>query len=309
MKIAIIGAGSCGLYLASKLAKKAEVAVFEKKDKVGDKACSGLYSARLLDFVPSASQLAENEIKFAKIHFPKKTLTINFLKKFLVIDRDKLDKNLFELAVNNGAEVIFNKNIDEIPAGFDKIIGCDGADSYVRKFLKAKNPSYRMGIQGFVKNSGLKEDFVETWPCKNGFIWRIPRKNDIEYGIIANLSDAYKLFCDFAKKNNLNISQVKAKMIPLGFSLPKNEKITLCGDAIGLTKPWSGGGVVWGMIAANILADNFENFKKYRIKTKRFFLTKIIFYKFLVKVVYFLGFNFPFLLPSNISMESDFIIK
>jgi len=47
MKVAIVGGGTSGLYLAWKLSQKGEeVVVFEKKKKIGKEVCSGLFSER-----------------------------------------------------------------------------------------------------------------------------------------------------------------------------------------------------------------------------------------------------------------------
>ncbi len=96
-------------------------------------------------------------------------------------------------------------------------------------------------------------------------------------------------------------------VVPQGFIVPKNSSTTLCGDAAGLTKPWSGGGVIWGLMAAEILLKNFPDFLKYKNRLKRIFLPRIIISKIGTKMVYFLGFNFPWLLPKNIKIEGDFL--
>ena len=96
--------------------------------------------------------------------------------------------------------------------------------------------------------------------------------------------------------------------MPQGLIIPKNPKVTLCGDAAGLTKPWSGGGVIWGLTAANLLLKNFPDFIKYQKEAKKFFLPKIILSKAAKKMVYFLGFNLPWFLPKNPKIESDFLV-
>lgn len=101
---------------------------------------------------------------------------------------------------------------------------------------------------------------------------------------------------------------MRVGLVPQGFLIPSNPKITLCGDAVGLTKPWSGGGVVWGLIAAEILLKNFPDFLKYKKEMKKFFLPKILFSKIATRLVYFLGFNFSWILPKNVKIESDFLI-
>lgn len=307
MKIAIIGGGVTGLYLSWKLSKTGfNVTVFEKKGEIGKEACSGLFSKRILEFIPESKKLIQNEIKSVLIHFPRKTITINFSKSFLVIDHSLLDKLIADLAKNAGAEIILNHLVDSIPQSFDKVIGCDGPKSVIREKLNLPESNYRLGILGFIseKNSS---DFVETWPVENGFIWKIPHGEKTEYGIISNPLKAKTLFQDFLKKHNLEIENQKTGLIPSGFLIPSNPSITLCGDASGLTKPWSGGGVIWGLNAANILLKNFPDFLKYRKEARKFFLLKIIFSKIAVKLVYFLGFNAPWLLQNKRKIESDFL--
>jgi len=327
MKVAIIGAGICGLYLAWKLAEKGHsVIVFEKKEKIGKEVCSGLFSEKILEFIPQSQKLIQNQIEYCLIHFPRRTLKIKFSRKFLVMSHYELDRLVVSLAEKSGAKIILSHNVsksdfDRLKNEFDRIIGCDGPNSIVRKSLGLSEPSYRLGIQGFISKND-SASFVETWPTKSGFIWKIPRTGapatrealasrrggEIEYGIIEKPAQAKKLFDEFSKKNNLHLERIELALVPQGLIIPKNSSITLCGDAAGLTKPWSGGGVVWSLIAADILLKNFPDFLKYQKEMKKNFLPKILFSKIVTKLVYFLGFNFPWLLPENYKIESDFLL-
>lgn len=313
MRVAIIGGGICGLYLAGKLSEKGhEITVFERKKEIGQGICSGLFSERILDFIPQSEKLIQNRINHVIINFPKKKVRVDFSKDFFVMSHFELDKLTDNLAETKGAKLLLNHNINEMPKGFDRIIGCDGANSFVRRSLGLREPKYRLGAisENCSSPSGKEQfsvssNFVEVWPCKTGFSWKIPRGNKIEYGKIAELKEIKELGSFFKGTEFLKI---KSRPVPQGFIIPSNPSITLCGDAVGLTKPWSGGGVVWSLIAAEILVKTFPDFLKYKKEMKRFFMPKIILSKTAVKLVYFLGFKTPWLLPSKILMESDFLL-
>jgi len=313
MKVVIIGAGITGLYLAWKLAEKGhEITVFEKKEKIGKEVCSGLFSKKILEFIPESENLIQNEIKFVLIHFPKRTSRVNFSKKFLVMDHAELDNLAVNLARKYGAQILLGNKVTSqdlitLQNNFDRIIGCDGALSEVRKNLGAKESQFRLGIQGFVIENN-RQDLVEAWPVKKGFIWKIPRGNMTEYGIISSPNEAKKSFDDFCQKSKPHLQEIKSALIPQGLIIPKTEKITLCGDAAGLTKPWSGGGVIWGLMAADLLLKNFPDFLKYKKAVENFFSGKIFFSKTMTHLVYFLGFKIPWFLPKESKIEGDFLI-
>ncbi|MDD2697016.1 MAG: FAD-dependent oxidoreductase [Candidatus Pacebacteria bacterium] len=308
MKIAIVGAGINGLYLAWQLSKAGHrVTVFEKKERIGKEACSGLFSERILEFIPESRKLIQNEIKSALIRFPKKTLEICFSKKFFVMSHFELDNLVAGLARAAGAKIILNQTINSLPEGFDRIIGCDGPLSTVRKKLNSTEGDYRLAIQGFIDKED-NSNFVETWPIKSGFLWRIPRGKEVEYGIIGEAKKVKDAFDGFLKKENIQVGRMKSALVPRNFCIPSNPKITLCGDAAGLTKPWSGGGVVWGLIAAGILLKNFPDFLKYQKKARSFFLPRIVFSRICTVGAYFFGLHSPWLLPTKIKIESDFLL-
>ncbi|MCK4520396.1 FAD-dependent oxidoreductase [Candidatus Parcubacteria bacterium] len=309
MRIAIVGAGISGLYLAWKLSKKGhKVSVFEKRNKIGKEACSGLFSHRILNFIPESRKLIQNEIREVLVHFPRKTVRLVFKQSFFAMDHYKLDNMAAELAKHAGAEIFLNHKVDHIPQEFDKIIGCDGPNSIIRKELNLSEPQFFLSIQGFLEKKD-DSNCVETWATNSGFIWKIPRGETIEYGIIEDIKKAKNYFDNFLKEKKVYLIRKKAGIIPQTFKpiIPKNSKITLCGDAIGLTKPWSGGGVIWSLICADLLLKNFPDFIKYKKEVNKFFLPKIIFSKIVKKTVYFSGRNFPWLLPKEVNIEGDFL--
>ena len=311
LKVAIIGAGAVGLYLAWKLAGKGhKVVVFEKGEKVGQKACSCLVSERIKDFFDIPDSVMGDKISHCLIHFPKKSVKLNFRPVHFILEREDLDNILFKKALEAGAEIIFNTKIESIPAGFDKIIGCDGALSFVRSESGIKSPSFRLGIQAFqaLKKEDLSKGIVEVWPVERGFCWKIPRKEQLEYGAMGGIDSVSAYFGKFCEEQSIRskLYLTKTALIPQGLVLPDSENVTLCGDAAGLTKPWSGGGIIWGLKAADILLKNFPSFKKYTREAGRFFSFKMKKGILISRLVHSFGERVPFLLPSEVSRDNDF---
>ncbi|MCK5044457.1 NAD(P)-binding protein [Candidatus Parcubacteria bacterium] len=304
-KIAIVGAGTVGLYLAWKLSKLGhKVVVFEKKNEIEKKVCSGLISGRLRNFIPLDENLIEHKINSCLIHFPKKKITLNMKPVHLIVDRQKLNTFLFSLAQDSGAEILFGQST--VPPGFNRVIGCDGALSATRKKLGLSQPFFRLGLQVFHSQEDYSQQ-VDTWPIDSGFCWKIPRGKNVEYGAIGKIESVKEEFDKFLSQENIPASEkIEAALIPQGLILPKTGETTLCGDAMGLTKPWSGGGVIWGLTAADILLESFPDFGKYRQKARRFFLPKLYKARISVPLTYILGNNFPFFLPTKISRDNDF---
>jgi flavin-dependent dehydrogenase len=272
----------------------------------------------LWDFVPRNDALVENEIDTVELRFPKKRSTVFFNRNMLALNRGGLDKYAAKLAEEAGAKIkTGHRAVKIISLGrsrphlvaenggrtvaqeFDRIIGCDGANSVVRKYARAKTPSFRIGLYAVLKRRS-KKNSVEVSPTENGFKWKIPRGETTEVGALERPERVKKIFRR-AK------TEVFSAIIPEGLSLSKDKRFMLCGDAAGLTKPWSGGGIIWGMTAADLLADSKLDTARYNRRLERHFGPKIFFSKLARKAVYFAGKHAPFLIPKRAHMDSDWL--
>ncbi len=321
MKIAIVGCGINGSYLAWKFSEEHEVTVFEKKKTIGKEVCSGLVSERIWDFIPKSKKLIQNKINEAVLHFPKKNIKLKFHPKMLVLNRKSLDKHIASLAMDNGANIILGTEVKKmyhvkgmrpqiLVSGkvfeFDYLIGSDGYFSVVRKSIGIKAPKYRLGIYTYV-NKRISSKKVDIYPSENGFCWIIPRKRNVEYGILEKSSAAKNKFNKFCKKKRIKLKKVYSYVVPEGLIHTEKGRIALCGDVIGLTKPWSGGGILWSLTADNILIKNFPNFKKYNEELKYYFEPKMFFSKIIELLGRFVGNNIPFLAPKELYFDGDWV--
>jgi flavin-dependent dehydrogenase len=320
MKIGIVGCGINGAYLAWKLSKRHEVTVFEKNKTIGEKPCSGLISERLWDFIPPNKKLIENLIDEAIINFPRKKIKLKFHPKMLVINRKLLDQYVSKFAKENGANILLNNPVKRVyfvkgrkPSiladkiyEFDYLIGCDGFNSIVRRSIDVSEPKYKLGIYTY-KNKRDKSNVVNVFPSKNGFAWIIPRGSNVEYGLLEDVDIAKEKFNRFCRSRKIKPKKIYSHIIPVDLIKAEAGRIALCGDAIGLTKPLSGGGVIWGLISCDILLKSFPDFKKYNNNVKKFFEPKFIFSRIGNRIVRFLGYKLPYFLPKEIYFDSDLL--
>ncbi|MBU5557672.1 MAG: NAD(P)/FAD-dependent oxidoreductase [Candidatus Aenigmarchaeota archaeon] len=336
MRVGIIGAGINGLWLAWQLAKRGnEVTVFESKDTIGKPVCSGLVSERIWHFVPRKQELVRNIIHSARIHFPTKTVKLNFTPRMLVLDHAELDRYVAELATKAGAKIMLGhsftrlfhisgskpqiavsatQSMDSVPPKhthvyeFDVIIGSDGPHSMVRQQLGIPSPKFRLGMICFVAKKD-KSDVVDVYPHKHGFSWIIPRGENIEYGTLEEPGVAKKQFGHFCAVNRIKPKDVLSATIPHGLVTAAKGNVALAGDAIGLTKSWSWGGIVWGLTGCGLLVKAFPNLGRYNQQLERHFGPRMFFSDVATAMAFWLGFHSPFLLPRKLTIDSDWVFE
>ena len=282
----VVGAGPAGSRFARRAADAGDDVLVLERGTVGTPlACSGHVSTDLWDFTPDGAkdELLQNRIYGARFHtggpesdaypFYKDEVISN------VIDRVGLDRMLADAAREVGADLRENHAVIGVEEHDDRVevtartpdgtrtfegrmvAGCDGPVSRVRSELGLPEPDEKLqGVLGFSEERD-HQDFVDVHlTAPQFFAWRIPRgEAGVEYGLAAppgSDPSARDLFEAFTAGYDVEIAEFCAGMIPIG----PPETVTshrgfLLGDAAAQTKPFTGGGILYGMTAADVAAE------------------------------------------------------
>jgi digeranylgeranylglycerophospholipid reductase len=274
--VLVVGAGPVGLYLAGLLEKSGlSVRVLEEHDGIGRPGhCSGLVSRNLDRFVRPRREWIEHEVSGAVIRAGSSSL---LLRKphtaAYVIDRGKFDLSLAE-----GLDVRLGVRVEGVSAGEEgarvdsnkgvfreqMLIGCDGANSIVARRFGSRPRKLLMGVIGITKEEDYSPDveiIIDKKAAPEGFFWRIPRGKTTEYGMFGSVAGSRQGraqsgidFLALEKFFGIRPVERRAGLIPLGPGKTYFERALLVGDAAGMSKPWSGGGIIYGLTAARIAA-------------------------------------------------------
>jgi len=283
MKVAVIGAGPSGSHAAYRLAKAGYVVeLFEEHKEIGlPIACTGLVTKSLYDFVPRDKYYIINEMKSAKLISKRNSAVVPLHED--IICRHKFDKWMAKRAESAGAKIFTNHRLAEINKNelafisngktikkeFDIIIGADGPISQTAKSAGLYgNRKFWIGMQVTIEGRFKKDQFEAYFGdiCPEFFAWVVPESNTLARVGIATLpeNEPKKHFDAFIKKIGGKIKATQAGPIP--WHKPKKvskNSIYLVGDAAGLVKATTGGGIITGIWSSEILADCIINKKNY----------------------------------------------
>lgn len=283
----VVGAGPAGSRFARQAASEGRDVVVFERGRVGEPlACSGHVSLDLWSFTPDGAreQLLQNEVYGARFHTGGADSDgyryVSDGPISNVIDRVELDRLLADAAINAGAtlreqhtvtgvrefedrvEVDVRHNETERTVEARMVVGCDGPASRVRKELGLPEPEEILhGVLAFDPTPD-PSDFVDVHlTVPRFFAWRIPRGDaGVEYGLAAPPDAAVgEHFDALIDDYDVNVVDRCAGGIPIQ---PPTETTTrrglLIGDAAGQTKPFTGGGILYGMTAADLAASHVD---------------------------------------------------
>jgi digeranylgeranylglycerophospholipid reductase len=294
--ISIIGGGPSGCYLAYLLAKsKKEVTIFEEHKEIGKPIqCTGILTRDLLDKINLPKEIILNEITNAEIIGEKEKLNLKISKPNLVIDRSKFDQFLAKKAIDAGANLKLNSKVigvhrinkefliktEKETIKSDIVIGADGPFSQTSKYLSLfKNKDYLIGLQALVE---LKNDnSVKFFLRQNGFKWIVPINNkQARVGIAFDRAQKSDLD-DFTKELKAKTIEYHAGIIPLFNPVGKRfeKNAYLIGDAAGLVKATTGGGIIQSLISAECCSSSILDNKNYEILWRKKLLSSLTIHK------------------------------
>lgn len=284
----VVGAGPAGSRFARRAADAGHDVLALEQGSIGEPlACSGHVSTDLWKYTTEGARedLLQNEISGARFHlagpgsesYPFYTTAEPISN---VIDRVGLDRHLARAARDAGADIRENHTVTEVREEDDHVLvsvsmpdgsaqfrarmvaGCDGPVSRTRRELGIDEPDELLhGVLGFDETDD-HADFVDVHlTTPRFFAWRIPRGDaGVEYGLAAPPGrEVRELFEEFTDEYGASTRNVCSGMIPIG--PPKrvtSDRGFLLGDAAAQTKPFTGGGILYGMTAADHAAERID---------------------------------------------------
>ncbi len=284
----IVGVGPAGARFSRQAALAGSDVLALEAGTIGEPlACSGHVSTDIWEFTGEGAraELFQNEVSGARFHVggPHETQPSSkaadsylFYKQQTisnVIDRVGLDRHLAALAREAGADVRENHTVTEVteqrdhvtvtvkgPDGIETVeakmvAGCDGPRSRVRDALSLPEPGELLhGVLAF-SDEPDNSNFVDVHlTAPRFFAWRIPRDEaGVEYGLAAPPGvHVRKHFSELIDGYDISVAHRCSGAIPVG----PPETVTshrgfLIGDAAAQTKPFTGGGILYGMRCAD----------------------------------------------------------
>jgi geranylgeranyl reductase family protein len=288
LDVAIVGGGPGGLAAARSLAAAGwAVAVFEEHQQIGMPVhCTGVLAEDVIAALDLPAEAVLNPLSTVRFvapaghSFDYTTATT----EAVVIDRAAFDEALGRRAELAGASLIRGHRVTaiEVIAGAARLTFGDGEPVRARSVILACGANYsfqkRLGLgmpSTFLQSAQLElpaerpgdvEIHFGSEIAPKGFAWAVPVRRS--YGTFARIgvmaeSDpaAYfsRMIARIRQRWGVAVPDAAAprrRMLPLG-SVKRTyaERVLAVGDAAGLVKPTTGGGIYYSVVSGEIAAE------------------------------------------------------
>ena len=290
--VCVVGGGPAGLVLAARLASRGvAVTAFEEHPAVGDPVhCTGVMSTDAIADLSLPTEAVLNPVATVRFFAPGGATFSHTTARpeATVIDRRVFDAALAARAEAAGASIVRGRKVSKIEVLSDRVrLSIDAGETLTaRATVLACGANYKFQRQF---GMGMPVAFLQSaqleLPCARlsdvevhfgreisakGFAWAVPVKrehgNFVRVGAMAQ-AGAEKSFARILHRvtDRWGVAAAddltpRRRLLPLG-PLPRTfgDRVLAVGDAAGLVKPTTGGGiyysVVSGQLAADVLAD------------------------------------------------------
>ena len=279
--VVIVGAGPAGLRAAEILKnRKLSVLLLEKNEVVGRKICAAGITRKSLKLMNIPDEVIEFKINKSVLRSKKYTHYGDMpLPVVFMIDRKDFGQwQLLKLADAKNIEVRLNAKVTRIEKdkllingkdeiGYKFLIGADGVNSVVRKYLQLPVKKVLATLQYKVSYTGndIRQDRVEIIMISkyfhNGYAWIFPHKNHVDIGCAADpkhypvkkLKAGFKAWLN---KNNYDVSGAKYESFPISYDYRGYSfgNIFLVGEAAGMASGLTGEGIYQALVSGQEVA-------------------------------------------------------
>jgi flavin-dependent dehydrogenase len=288
-EVVIIGAGPAGLKCAEVLGNAGKkVMLLEKNKEIGPKVCAGGLTRKSFRYLNLPPELIERKYQTTIWHSIYNKGTLKFGEDLIyTVDRHKLGQWQFRRLNNNFVTVRINSTATAITKEwveinksekirYEYLVGADGANSLVRKYLGLKTKFLGVGFQYIVpdKYDNL-ELFFDSKLFKCWYAWIFPYndKTSIGSGYFPEFISGKKSRENFdlwLKKYNIDVSRGEFQAHPINCDYRgyKFGNVYLAGEAAGLAEGFSGEGIYPALISGEEIAKKIldPNYKCPKLK-------------------------------------------
>ena len=288
--VIVIGAGPAGLAAAARLAAAGrDIVVLEEHDVVGRPVhCTGVLGHDAfseLDLPRDSILSITRSATFRSGHGDPVLVESEHIVA-TVVDRARFDAALAERARAAGAEIRTGARVESIAVGASHAtVGVRGGYSLdARAIVLACGASYRfnralgLGIPSAYVQSAQIELPFPSFPhidvrmgrtiAPGGFAWAVPfNRGEVAHARVGVLceSDArgrfLEAFAAIAREHGASdaLPEPRLKMLPLGpVRRTVSDRVIAVGDAAGLVKPTTGGGIYYGLLSGHYAAETLD---------------------------------------------------
>ncbi|HQN76011.1 MAG TPA: NAD(P)/FAD-dependent oxidoreductase [Methanomassiliicoccales archaeon] len=282
--VLVAGGGPTGCVAAAHMAGELDVKVLEEHSRIGEPVqCAGLVTPRVVEMA-SANDAVLNTIDGAYIHFPGgRVIELQGNEvKAVVVDRGEFDRRCALLAEKAGAEVLTGRKVDSLERTADglrvrasegeldcrAVLAADGYRSSVARSLglgQARDlvRGLEVDLRSRAEDQRKVRVFLGNDIAPGFFAWAIPCGDLTRVGLCVSRDrgtpqDYLPRLLEAQGWSQAERVRTYSGAIPLGhIPVTYADRLLVAGDAAGMAKPISGGGLFTGMTAGKLAAETF----------------------------------------------------